>query len=344
MLLHLSIRRKLTLLLVGNVGLVLLAVAVVLIVTDVHATRERLAERYSTLATVVAANSAAALSFADIDPSSAQQVIFDINVERNIVFAALYDLQGREIAHYQSVRLSAGPSTPPREVGPQYTEDGFLDVVQPVRQNDGQVIGRIYLRVSLDSLHAQTQRQMSLMALLFVAALGFAGLLSIVLQRLISNPILSLAEVASRVSHEHNYALRAHKTSHDELGTLCDGFNAMLTVIQQRDAVLQETVRQLKSAEQDLRQAQNELEERVRVRTAELERANRALQSEVGVRERAEQTLRQSTAELEQFNRLAVGREQRMIELKREINEHARQSGEPEPYDLSFLEQEQATS
>ena len=55
-------------------------------------------------------------------------------------------------------------------------------------------------------------------------------------------------------------------------------------------------------------------------------------------RKRAEEELRQTLAELEKFNRLAVGRELRMIELKREVNEMARRAGVAPPYDLAFAE------
>ena len=41
--------------------------------------------------------------------------------------------------------------------------------------------------------------------------------------------------------------------------------------------------------------------------------------------------------ELERFNQLAVGRESRMLELKREVNELAAALGKPPPYDLSFM-------
>lgn len=50
--------------------------------------------------------------------------------------------------------------------------------------------------------------------------------------------------------------------------------------------------------------------------------------------------LRRVNSELERFNRLAVGRELRMIELKREINEMAAQAGKSPPYDLAFLEKD----
>ncbi|HKS36901.1 MAG TPA: PAS domain S-box protein, partial [Verrucomicrobiae bacterium] len=53
---------------------------------------------------------------------------------------------------------------------------------------------------------------------------------------------------------------------------------------------------------------------------------------------KAEEAFKRRAAELERFHRLSVGRELQMIELKKEINELARQAGKPAPYDLSFLE------
>lgn len=52
----------------------------------------------------------------------------------------------------------------------------------------------------------------------------------------------------------------------------------------------------------------------------------------------SEAKLRTTLADLERFNRLAVGRELRMIGLKREVNQLAAKAGLPPPYDLSFAE------
>jgi len=56
--------------------------------------------------------------------------------------------------------------------------------------------------------------------------------------------------------------------------------------------------------------------------------------------ERAQETqhLDRANADLERLSRLASGRELRMIELKRRINELAQQAGQTPPYDLSFVE------
>ena len=108
---------------------------------------------------------------------------------------------------------------------------------------------------------------MFLMSLL--AALG----LSSVLQRIISEPILNLLATARAVTQNKNYAIRAVKRNDDELGALTDGFNAMLTQIQERDLALQN--------------AHDELEVRV-------ERRTQALKMEISERLRAEKAVRDS--------------------------------------------------
>lgn len=59
-------------------------------------------------------------------------------------------------------------------------------------------------------------------------------------------------------------------------------------------------------------------------------------------RKAAEEELRRRNEELERFNRASVGRELRMIELKREVNALAQALGRPPPYDLAFADEANA--
>lgn len=54
--------------------------------------------------------------------------------------------------------------------------------------------------------------------------------------------------------------------------------------------------------------------------------------TDITARKRAEEELRASIDELESFNRAAVGRELRMIELKEEVNELCGKAGQPPRY------------
>jgi PAS domain S-box-containing protein len=91
-------------------------------------------------------------------------------------------------------------------------------------------------------------------------------------------------------------------------------------------------------AEEELSKHREHLEELVEERTTKL-------QQEIAERKRAEEKLRytveeleRTNADLERFNRLAVGRELRMIELKRAVNALSQELGREPPYDVSFAE------
>ena len=59
---------------------------------------------------------------------------------------------------------------------------------------------------------------------------------------------------------------------------------------------------------------------------------------DISKRKLAEHELKQRNEELERFNLAAIGRELRMIELKRQVNALTQVRGQPPPYDLAFTE------
>src|SRR5262249_35419034 len=86
---------------------------------------------------------------------------------------------------------------------------------------------------------------------------------------------------------------------------------------------------------------------RLRRSAADLEQHARALQNEISERRQAEEALRQALAaaevsqdELERFNRFAIGRELRMIELKQQVNALLIARGEPAMYTIDATEDE----
>jgi nitrogen fixation/metabolism regulation signal transduction histidine kinase len=66
-------------------------------------------------------------------------------------------------------------------------------------------------------------------------------MLSSLLQRIISLPVLNLARTAKLISQKKDYSVRAEKFHRDdEIGVLIDGFNEMLTEIQSQQSELRD--------------------------------------------------------------------------------------------------------
>lgn len=264
----LSIRYKLTLLVLGIVSVVVLAASTANVVGGVRATRIAMARNYSMLARVVAAQSGAALSIADVDPSGAQEIIADLAADPSIQCAALVNAAGEVVASYVPDEGPA-PATIPQTLGATFSSDGRLDVVENVPLNDGSTIGRIYLRAATTALQAQVRRIVLIAAAIYLIALAFGLLLSWGLQRLISAPILELAALTRRVSADHDYSVAAPgRDAKDELGELCHGFNKMLAEIRRRDEDLEQSNGELLRSNDELRQfahvASHDLQEPLR--------------------------------------------------------------------------------
>ncbi|PYQ42500.1 MAG: hypothetical protein DMF77_12670, partial [Acidobacteria bacterium] len=105
-------------------------------------------------------------------------------------------------------------------------------------RRDKEVLGTVYIREDTEELRSRTATNTEAAAIVVLGSLLVALVLSSRLQKLISAPILRLADLESRVSREKDFSLRATKDSDDELGVLIDGFNDMLVQIQERDAEL----------------------------------------------------------------------------------------------------------
>lgn len=96
--------------------------------------------------------------------------------------------------------------------------------------------------------------------LLGIFALSF--ILSMVLSRLFTKPLLNLTAIAKKITLSSNYNLRAKRFSSDEIGELTDCFNTMLETIEYRDNILESQVfsrtRELETANSQLHHQANE--------------------------------------------------------------------------------------
>ena len=226
----LPIRTKLRWILGVSVTLAVLMVSLVMTVYDHHSFRSRLSRELEIQAEIIGSTCSAALVFED--HTVAAGILKALRANPSLVEAGLYDASGRIFASFQRDEAMA---LPPTDDGTQRTvfDATGMSVYRKV-VFDGDQVGTIYLRKSLDSLQARFFNLAMIQAAAMIAALLLVLAMSERLQRLITRPLGELLSVARRVSREQDFSLRAQRTAGDETGVLVDAFNEMLEQIRER--------------------------------------------------------------------------------------------------------------
>ncbi|MBK8164617.1 MAG: response regulator [bacterium] len=228
----LPIRTKLRWILGVSVTVAVLLVSLVMTVYDHYSFRARLSRELEISAEVIGSTCSAALMFED--RTVAGEILQSLRANPSLVEACLYDSDGNLFARFQRDG-SFLPPLPPTDAGGQRTIfDAVGMSVYRAVVFDGEQVGTIYIRKSLDSLQARFFNVAMIQAAAMAAALLLVLSLSERLQRVITRPLGELVEVARRVSAEQDFSLRAHRTAGDETGTLVDAFNEMLEQIREK--------------------------------------------------------------------------------------------------------------
>ena len=246
----LPLRKKLILVIVATSATSLLLASGAFLSYEYFRERRELVTSLNTMSQIITESMRAAVAFDD--PEAASETLGALRGETAITAGCAYKMSGL-LAEYVQYGAPRCPSAP----GPDGDtfDESYLHVVNPMVV-DGKRIGTVYLRAPLTPMYNRLWREILILLSLFVAAGLFAFALSSRLEHLISRPVLDLARTAESISQRKDYSIRAVKRSDDELGTLVDAFNEMLTQIEY---------------------GKTELEERVRDRTTELQNRNEAL-------------------------------------------------------------------
>lgn len=254
------IQRKLMQVIMMACGVVLLLTCAAFFIYEYITYRNITKQELSTIGQIIATNSTSSLAFGD--EGDADEILSSLKAQPHIVAACLYNKDGSILAVYpNTLSRKDFPVAPPKDTG--YTFEGnFLEGFQPVRQ-EGNFQGTLYLKSDLKGISDRVILYAGIGILFIVISFLFAYFISKRSQRSISNPILELAETARIVSDKRDYSVRAANRSNDEVGILTDAFNHMLTEIQSQSS----QIRALNAG----------LEEKVELRTRELQNANAVL-------------------------------------------------------------------
>ena len=208
-----------------------------------HLIRKQLHDEIQTLADVIGENSRAGIAFED--KAALKTILGSLNAKKSITAGRIYGAKGGILAEYRSATgKESHLDLPPKEL---FAFAGLrvhgknAELSQPITLENEQ-IGHLFLKVDLTESHNHILATAALMTGVLLFGLTLAMLLSSRLLRVIIAPIANLSQVTSRISRERKYNIRATVGGEDELGLLAAGFNDMITIIEARDADLEEQV------------------------------------------------------------------------------------------------------
>jgi signal transduction histidine kinase/CheY-like chemotaxis protein len=255
------IKRKLIFIIMLIVSATLLLACGAFVVNDLYTLKASMVKDNTILADLIGIDSTAALSFNN--QHDAAETLEDLRAEPDLNAACIYAKNGSPFAIY--TRGGVDPRIIPAraQMSTIGFKGGYLYVIRPVRL-DGETIGYVLLIQDRGELNQRLMRYAVIAPLVLMVSLILAFFLASRLQRVISGPILALAQRARSIQNTSDFAIGDQHGGYREIRLLIESFDDMMSVIARRDTELQ--------------QHRENLENEVSARTGELRGAMEQLE------------------------------------------------------------------
>ena len=258
-----SLRQKLQLSIVGYALLVLLICAVSLTWFANSYFHQKTQRDLQVLATVLADNSRAAVTFDDAE--AAKNVLAAAKGNGHIQMA-LIQRDGAIFAAYPDNVASQALANLGEHAHERVwlERDHYYAAVPIVVANE--VKGRLFLQTDLEEWTEVKGNLYRVFLGLFGGLLMLTALVSYWLNRHITRPLSALSSWATQVSKAKDFNARAVKHNDDEVGTLVDSLNTMLAELSKQESIrswneiLETEIRERKEVERDLIAMRNRAE------------------------------------------------------------------------------------
>lgn len=201
--------------------------------------RRSAARQVLVIGRVIGENCTAALTFQD--PAVAHRILQAGQTDPALQAVRIFNRDGRLFAAFPALDDPIGEDMLHPIPRHERVEFRHRQVVMtgPIRL-DQEIIGAMVLTYGLSGYYQALAHAGATAALILSAGILIAAWLSLLLQHLISQPLVRLTQAARRISQQQDYGMRVEGEGEDEIGMLVASFNSMLEQIQQRDLAIRE--------------------------------------------------------------------------------------------------------
>ncbi|MCF2856769.1 HAMP domain-containing histidine kinase [Pseudoalteromonas sp. SMS1] len=241
---------------------------------DVKEQKKLIVNKLEMIAEIIAFNAQITLIFDDRKTEEKRLKSFNkVDLVKNIHIYAIDDVTNKPV-FFTSYNASKTPPVPLKVNDieslkePKISAD-YVELIIPV-EYEGKIEGYVYVRGGLERLSQYINQKILVDIALTLFVLLLVLLVARAIQKRIANPIDSLSSLLQDVSKNHNYSARATKSDIEELNMLANNLNIMLARTQNQLARHQADKLEIKQLNQNL-------EEKVNQRTIALREANQEL-------------------------------------------------------------------
>ena len=196
-----SISKKLTWMNMLVSGVALLLACSGFCAYDLYSFRDALVRNVSIQAQIIGDNTVSALLFND--PHSAEKTLSALEANQHLLYAQIYTRDGQPFAGYWRDRpgdTQPVPAIPAGQTQTYWYRDGHLGLTRAIIFQE-KPTGTLYIRSDLGAMNDRLRSYAVIIIVVFLASLVVALLISRISQRVISEPVMQLAQTVRIVSH-----------------------------------------------------------------------------------------------------------------------------------------------
>ncbi|RZQ54133.1 HAMP domain-containing histidine kinase [Pseudoalteromonas phenolica] len=241
---------------------------------DVKEQKQLIINKLDMIADIIAFNAQITLIFEDRKTEEKRLKSFSkVELVKNIHIYDIDDVTKKPV-FFTSYNASKTPPVPLKvgsieELKQPRITDNYIELIKPV-EYEGKIEGYVYIRGSLERLNKYINNKILIDILLTLIVLLLVLLVARSIQKRIATPIEDLSLLLQDVSKNHNYNTRASSSYIEELNTLSNNLNIMLSRTQNQ-------IERHEADKQEINQLNQSLEEKVNQRTIALREANQEL-------------------------------------------------------------------